>query len=594
MKKRLSLLISVILALMLGITTSCATNNVNKLIYEYEMSYKVEKLSALTIDDYIEEDEIDDFGLTIVQTTKYGEDEELLLMAYGLFNVKTGAYIEGAVVEFTQEDMSVDTSTLLDVKMKGPIIKLADGMYAVPTIYGTRENVVEEFERTIVLELYGRNGKAGEVEYEYEGGSLLGDNIPFDEEDEILYDKDGTRYYVNVKGNLVKENNVLAKILTYDVYDNEDCEYLQDFILVRTEYSHSAYEVYDLDGNYVRNIDTLQKFRPTIDIYFSDIAAKWTIGNSLYIQYVRTLPSDAKQYDFISNNEDGNVCKYDLVTKRYDVEKDKAEDIDFNYVVYDDDEYSGGFDYVVLGVMAINKDKTLSLDGGLKAFDEKLNVYVDLHAIAPGAEYFEYYGEHLIIYTRSGDVVIVKGKKVVGTYSGNEKWSVDVTENSILVYDTEEYDTYKIYDIEGNLKKTYDNIEDMYWLYEDTIKLIIQTEGSIYHYDLATHKETVVATYTEDDYVYLDSFYVCITTLGEDGLAYTSDDVTTVNFYNEAFDDLVLGSEDYFDMVNLGNFYEETKNSGAYYSLYAVYLEDAEGNESVTYYRVTEAWTYEI
>ena len=189
--------------------------------------------------------------------------------------------------------------------------------------------------------------------------------------------------------------------------------------IVTSNYRIVGSMIYDKSGNFVRSFD----INALCEIPETAIGApvQWTIEDYIYVQYTYALPLDAKKYDY---SEDLGKAK--LVTKRYDVKKDKVKEIkNFDYVVKGvfatlTDLATGDrmrpTEYAVLSVAEIGKDKQCG-QAYIQTFKKNLGIYVNLQKLMPSATGISLHGGNVIlksVYT--GETAVFDGKDEVASF----------------------------------------------------------------------------------------------------------------------------------------------------------------------------------
>ena len=189
--------------------------------------------------------------------------------------------------------------------------------------------------------------------------------------------------------------------------------------IVTSNYRIVGSKIYDKSGNFVRSFDinALCEIPDTV----IDTPVQWTIEDYIYVQYTYALPLDAKKYDYAEG-----LGKVKLVTKRYDIKKDKVKEIkNFDYVVEGvletlTDLATGDrmrpADYAVLTVSEIDKDKQVSMPV-VQTFKKNLGIYVNLQTLMPGATGISLYGGNVILKSGyTGETAVFDGKDEVASF----------------------------------------------------------------------------------------------------------------------------------------------------------------------------------
>lgn len=219
---------------------------------------------------------------------------------------------------------------------------------------------------------------------------------------------DGTVYNV-VKGVAITDGDPFS--VSYEEAGDAD--------IVTSNYRIVGSKIYDKSGNFVRSFDinALCEIPETA----IDTTVKWTIEDYIYVQYTYALPLDAKKYDYAEG-----LGKAKLVTKRYDIKKDKVKEIkNFDYVVKDvfaplTDRATGDemrpTEYAVLSVAEIGKDKQRG-QFYIQTFKKNLGIYVNLQKLMPGATEISLYGDNVILASDStGETAVFDGKDEIASF----------------------------------------------------------------------------------------------------------------------------------------------------------------------------------
>lgn len=188
--------------------------------------------------------------------------------------------------------------------------------------------------------------------------------------------------------------------------------------LVTSNYRIVGSKIYDKSGNFVRSFDinALCEIPETA----IDTTVKWTIEDYIYVQYTYALPLDAKKYDYAEG-----LGKAKLVTKRYDIKKDKVKEIkNFDYYVEGvfapltdlaTGEEMRPTEYAVLSVAEIGKDKQRG-QVYIQTFKKNLGIYVNLQTLMPGATGISLYGGNVILKSDTGETAVFDGKDEVASF----------------------------------------------------------------------------------------------------------------------------------------------------------------------------------
>ncbi len=578
MKKRLTLLICALLTAILAFSTSCANTDLSKFMPSFEIHNNLATLS-LTKDDFVQD--CDEFGVMIIENYTYDEEDNLVSTKYRLYNSRTDAFIEGA--ESVVLEDSEPANDALSVSISAGIYYLTDGMYALATMIGERATAEEDFDVKVKVELFGKNGKAGEAEFD----ETVMVNNPYNDETKVFTDWSGVRYYVNTKGNLVKENDVFARILSYHYAAYYMEMYLDNYYAVTSE---NGMEFYDLDGKFIRAEDVWFKMGLTENV--SSEPEFWTIGDFIFVQYSLVLSDDAKNYDYqeryVDHFGEEKFRKMDLVTKRYDVKEGKIKDMNMDVIVTDNSGMSGIDSEVLYYYEIINKQ--IGMYELVQIFDKDLKVSLDIQKLVPGAYRVEPSFDSMFIWSSAG-MSVLKGKEIVKVFPSG----IDVDGNSIIVEHTPT--ALDIYDLNGQLKKSYTDILDSKtgWGINETLTLTF--ENSIVEYDLQSHSEKILASFDNETtkLVDYDDLYIVTESAGDDGDFLTKEDnVGNVRFLIDGVADVQLKYGDWFDVEESGGYYDSNRDTYCDGRVIRVEIYNSENNETtVTYYRTETVITRE-
>lgn len=597
MKKRLLVILSVIFVLSMCLWAGCAKKNTSLLYPDMKIEQGAIKLTSLTKDMEIESGSADSFGTTIVVVENKNEAEEVVSATFKLFSYQTGAFIEGAedTIAVDQEPNEND----LTYVFKMPMSCQYDGMYVVAEGKFVRENTNVDFPdepETIKFTIFGKNGKVGEFEIDYvnDDENLFGEKDPFQYFESVAVDpSSGARYYVDLKGNVIKEANPTAKIFTYEMYIGDDTEIYDDYIIYGDVLE--AFELYDKDGKFIRSVNGYYTFGFSSNVDVDELYT-WYVDGRYFVQYAERMPSDAKEYDFVAEQESYfgyQTVKYDLITKSYDLKDDKVRDVELNFLVDDVEIYS----YEKSVVLAGQEIKDQKINGAtiVQSFDKNGDVYVDLQAIAPGAYDVDYDSVNLYLYHGYEDVTVVQGKKVVARYSDfdyTDVYNTLVIGNTVLNMIG---DSVHVYDLKGNFVKTFEDVIEWHPDWE-SCKLQVKLENSLVEYNCVDFVERIIYAYDEEkEYITEASAYVTIYNCGADEVFDTDDDTKTVVFYSTSMDRITLTSKQTIKIVNVDGFYLEADDGYTYCGIYKVSittLGEGEPVETVDYYNIYYKYIY--
>lgn len=188
--------------------------------------------------------------------------------------------------------------------------------------------------------------------------------------------------------------------------------------IVTSNYRIVGSMIYDKSGNFVRSFD----INALCEIPETAIGTpvKWAIEDYIYVQYTYALPLDAKKYDYAED-----LGKAKLVTKRYDIKKDKVKEIkNFDYYVEGvfaplTDLATGDemrpTEYAVLSVAEIGKDKQRG-QSYIQTFKKNLGIYVNLQTLMPGATGISLYGGNVILKSDTGETAVFDGKDEIASF----------------------------------------------------------------------------------------------------------------------------------------------------------------------------------
>jgi hypothetical protein len=590
MKKQVALLTTALLAtsFVLG-ATSCASKDVSKVLKSVSVSETTTAVSALTKDDSFMPDQsgkvADDQGLMVVSKVNLDADKNPVSTTQKLFDVTTNAYVSGAEVTKVDVPSVLDETNLFTVT--SGLLKKTDGLYySTKTVLSRASLLATDWNYETTISLYGKNGKvADNLEF---SKSIVSTTNLASKLDELISSarnaivngvftyKDGTRYYLDVNGNLAKEENPLARIVT--LASAQDMDVVGDYLVDEDDY---IYTVYSKDGAYVRTVNGMQELE--IPITLTDEPVEWSVGNYMFMQYSVVLPENAKKFDYIGYGEDGAV-KYDLITKRYDVEKGKVKEIDMEYVVVDDSEMSESFnDETALLYVSEIKDEQIMMSVVVQTFDQKGNVAVDLQALVPGATDVATAGKDYVVLTAGDMEYVVQGKKVIGEFVADS-----VRYSNGLAYTYEDMANnywanaswFKFYNLDGTLNKSYVDFENVV---STTTSFVFELENSVVKFDLMTGTETTICTFGDDDSAELQGFYVEVNNANDATKA--DDDTTSIYWLIPGMTNLTNLTEAQWDEYSISpiGFYEiESSNSMTYGVLIVIAKTTGEGENETT------------
>ncbi|HIV00267.1 MAG TPA: hypothetical protein IAB14_04025 [Candidatus Stercoripulliclostridium merdipullorum] len=345
MKKRvvmIALCVLTVLALAIGLTGCKASKQTAKLLEG------TDDRNPVTVVDYAQAingynvNSIDGTGVLSVSKVNSG------LVTYGLYATKSQTFVSGNT----------------------PYIKVADGIY-----YGS----VAGTDGKTTYNYYGSKAELiasvkTPARYNGETGELL-----FDDGKVYALDADGNgvTYSVNADYQPLTHRGAFLELEDYDIaFGSAGGAYLY---------------VYDKEGGLIRIVDVAAMAEAEVGM---DDFTMWSVKNYLYIQYAYRVHQESNKYDFIDASS-GVESRYRLVTKRYDVKKDKVKGMNFDYLV--DRVQAISTEYATLEVQKIGSKKYLGAQVFLQTFNEKLKVYVDLQELLPGAQFLAVDGSYVLV-----------------------------------------------------------------------------------------------------------------------------------------------------------------------------------------------------
>ena len=367
MKKRvvmIALCVLTVLALAIGLTGCKASKQTAKLLEGTDDRNPVTVVGhAQAINGY-NVNSID--GTGVLSVSKVNSD---LSVTYGLYATKSQTFVSG--------------NTAYN--------KVADGIY-----YGSVA------------------GTDGETTYNYYGSKaelIASVKTPArynGETGELLFD-DGKVYALDADGNGVTYSvNADYQPLTHRGAVWE----LEDYDIAFGSAGGAYFYVYDKEGGLIRIVDVAAMAEAEVGL---DDFAMWSVKNYLYIQYAYRVHQESNKYDFIDASS-GVESRYRLVTKRYDVKKDKVKGMNFDYLV--DRVRAISTEYATLEVQKIGSKKYLGAQVFLQTFNEKLKVYVDLQELLPGAQFLAVDGSYVLV-GNGAETKVFCDKKEQGSFIEN-------------------------------------------------------------------------------------------------------------------------------------------------------------------------------
>ena len=367
MKKRvvmIALCVLTVLALAIGLTGCKASKQTAKLLEGTDDRNPVTVVGhAQAINGY-NVNSID--GTGVLSVSKVNSD---LSVTYGLYATKSQTFVSG--------------NTAYN--------KVADGIY-----YGSVA------------------GTDGETTYNYYGSKaelIASVKTPArynGETGELLFD-DGKVYALDADGNGVTYSvNADYQPLTHRGAVWE----LEDYDIAFGSAGGAYFYVYDKEGGLIRIVDMAAMAEAEVGM---DDFEMWSVKNYLYIQYAYRVHQESNKYDFIDASS-GVESRYRLVTKRYDVKKDKVKGMNFDYLV--DRVRAISTEYATLEVQKIGSKKYLGAQVFLQTFNEKLKVYVDLQELLPGAQFLAVDGSYVLV-GNGAETKVFCDKKEQGSFIEN-------------------------------------------------------------------------------------------------------------------------------------------------------------------------------
>lgn len=433
MKKRvvmIALCVLTVLALAIGLTGCKASKQTAKLLEGTDDRNPVTVVVyAQAINGY-NVNSID--GTGVLSVSKVNSD---LSVTYGLYATKSQTFVSG--------------NTAYN--------KVADGIYYVAVA-----------------------GTDGETTYNYYGSKaelIASVKTParYDgETGELLFD-DGKVYALDADGNGVTYSvNADYQPLTHRGAVLE----LEDYDIAFGSAGGAYFYVYDKEGGLIRIVDVAAMAEAEVGM---DDFTMWSVKNYLYIQYAYRVHQESNKYDFIDASS-GVESRYRLVTKRYDVKKDKVKGMDFDYLV--DRVQAISTEYATLEVQKIGSKKYLGAQVFLQTFNEKLKVYVDLQELLLGAQFLAVDGSYVLV-GNGAETKVFCDKKEQGSFIENSY--VSYIGNGLFASDNGVY---------FNEKK-----EVVFRLTSEMINAQVSDNGILY-YQKVDEEAQRNATVVQDTYLY--------------------------------------------------------------------------------------------
>lgn len=338
MKRIWTLLTAALLAAALLLTaTGCSLFGGMDIEREGEYTISVSQMNAFSDNEKTAfSSASDDSGLVVV----YEEKEDGV--DYYLLDLTTGSIISTTKWSVRQENLMTTSG----------IQSLSRGLF-----YATEKNTDGETEITI----FTRNGKTDLGEATVDG--------------EVITAKDGTRTYVDVKGELKTEPDEFKKIAPYGA------EKVGDYYAV-------GMDVFNADGEYLYSMDLYELGAAVPEN--AETGANWTVGNYGFQQFLVEVPEDSKNYDVFYEGK-----KADVLTLKFNMKNGDISTVSMDYII-EEQELSINDDCVALSCYAI-ENQTASALALLQTFDADGDVAVDLQDLVPGAVSIRSQGAYLVI-----------------------------------------------------------------------------------------------------------------------------------------------------------------------------------------------------
>ncbi len=476
MKKKLTLVASAALLLSLGFTMAGCGKSVAKIAPEYEGEYssslKQNAIQANTANyDY-------DFGRD--------DGAGHVIVTEEVYNVATMTYVT------TYKVFDLVNGTFTNISSTTPLSVLDEGVFYTANVSTDPMTGTTTPDGTYTL-----FSTAGYFAPSATKGSF---------DDSVFYAEDGSRWYVNVDGELVQETDPFAMILVNDNTNKVGKYYITN--------GDAGYNIFDKKGKYQDTLNYTYTFDITEGVANAEM---WSAGYNFFIQFTVELPQYEDDYDLIME-DGGEAVKYDLYTYSYSIKNGKVKEIkNFDYYVEGTASYEEGEevkDYAILNVREI-KNERLSMLPLVQSFDDKGKVYFDIQDLVPGAMYIEFseFG-YSMIQDYAGFTYIYDGKECVLTIPAGST-DVDfadgvayyVVGGTLYVYDLDSnsviYSVSKVTNANTNM-----NGNIVYSTYDD---IAMTTTYHIYNVDMASDSYTKTLATTESIVSgSFDESYVCI------------------------------------------------------------------------------------
>lgn len=485
MKKKLSVVTSAALLLALGFTMTGCGKGIAKISPEIEGEYSVSVTQNVIQAN------------TANYDYSFGEDDGAghVIVAEEVYNALTMTYTT------TYKVFDLTTSQFTGISSSTPLYVLDEGAFYTYNVSIDYTTGVPVATPDGTLTLFSTNGQSAPSSVK---GTVA---------ENVFYVEDGSRWYVDVDGNLVQESDPFELILV-----NANTRKYGNYYLSYND--EGAFHVFNKKGKYQRSFNYEYSFNMTEDM---QIVASWTAGYNLFMQIATVLPEYEDKYDVIIDE-----TKCNLDTYYYSLKNGKVKEVkNFDYLVEGYAEYyysEDVVDYAVLEVKEI-KDQRLSETTLVQSFGEKGKVYYDIQKLVPGATGIEYtesgytlledYAGFTYIYKKdkcaltipegSTDVDFASGDIVYYT-NGTNLYVYDLDSNSVV------YSASNVMNAEttnsGNIVySTYDEISmtTTYSIYD------VDTYQVSYSRTLATTEEIVDGSFF-GTYVYISNTVIDMTT----------------------------------------------------------------------------------
>lgn len=456
---------------------------------------------------------------TEVYSGKYDNTTEVYTKSEEKFSGATSVYRENDDYFIVVTEKEVDTKDL-ETNEKGDGFVLVDDKITanVITVYDASYNAIKSFEETFTVSLSSdaKTVTGQTVEYEVSVDTYLdvdvivvektvtsvsmefGSDFESEEETttayfytdgnafidftEIKSTNDNLGFFFEVNGTYYYEKDgKLAEAFKEDVFGNKkNLATKMDYRLGDTFYKETDYgvKVYNaaLEQIACYEFDALMTRETTACVILPD-------GNVI-VQYATVVPEDGTKYDYI--DEYGDF--YKLTTVLLNVEKNKAKEVSFDYVIDD---------FETVGIY-VDGEKTEKIDG----VNEEINCVV-----------YGYPVQEYIDFDKSSKLIVLKddgtAKGVVADLIENQEgYATVIGENLYMVEDV----FGNVYTVSG---------------LEDSSKNDITLIRKAFNYGYATYGDytysregNYVIRYDEDDTYIITQYGVSVTSFERDKVAY--------------------------------------------------------------------------